>query len=149
MCLEHSYGLAGLYQEGLIIFEAVECSDNRVVTVPVARGLASATIHNQLFRLFRNFRIEVIHQHPFGCFLDPSSCRSRVAARRTNRGIRLTHRRTSSWLMVVLACPKAPSLRKPEAASIHTERTQSSRHAGTHLRKRNLTSSSEGVLVSF
>src|SRR5438270_3678234 len=131
-----------------MVFETIQSSDDRLVALPVARRLAASTVHDEFFRLFRHLRIEIVHQHSLSGFLNPSLCRSRVAARRSNWGTEFAHRTTSSSTEFPCGFDKVPSLKKLDAPSIDRERTQSSRHAGTRPRKRALTSSSAAVLVS-
>ena len=47
--------------------------------LPVARSLTSAAVYNQLLWLFGNIGIQVVHQHPLGCFLDPAAGRPSVS----------------------------------------------------------------------
>jgi hypothetical protein len=63
MGAEYAHRLAALDQQGLIVLEPAQCGNDALVTLPVPGCLAPASIHNQLFRPFRDARIEVVHQH--------------------------------------------------------------------------------------
>src|SRR5216683_3194140 len=147
VCLEHSDSFPGLHQQRLVILEPVECFNDLVIALPVARRLASSTINDQLFRLFGHIRIKVVHQHPFGCFLNPPTGRSGIAAGSPDWRISFCHFIASTVSTLSIFC-SAASFKKLDASSIQTERTQSSRHAGIRARKRARASSSAGVLVS-
>ena len=72
MCLHDANGLAGLDEKRLVISEAIQRLDDLVIALPIARRLAAAAIDDQFLRLLGNLGIEVVHQHPLGCFLDPA-----------------------------------------------------------------------------
>ena len=69
---KNSHGLAGLHQQGFVIFQRAQRSDDGVVAIPAACSLAAAAIDDQVFRLLGDFRVEVVHQHAQGGFLLPA-----------------------------------------------------------------------------
>ena len=69
--LEDSYRFAGLDEQGLVGFKRFQRSDDPVETVPVARGPANTTIHNQFCGILGNRRIKVVHEHPHRRFGAP------------------------------------------------------------------------------
>ena len=73
-------GLAGLDQESFVIFERTERGDDGVVGTPIASGFAAAAVDDQVFGLFGDFGIEVVHQHAQGGFLLPAFAGKSCAA---------------------------------------------------------------------
>ena len=56
-------GLARLHEERFIGLEFAEAVDDGIKALPVAGGLASATIDDQRAGLLGHFRVEVVHEH--------------------------------------------------------------------------------------
>src|SRR5690606_25034967 len=80
--------LARLHQQRLVVLEPVERGDHAVERRPVACRLAAAAVDDQLFRLLGHLRVEGVHQHPLGRFLDPALRRPcRAAARAHDPGM--------------------------------------------------------------
>ena len=79
-----AYGFAGLHQQGFVVGEIAQAADDGFVSLPVARGFARTTIHNQLIGSFGDFGVEVVHQHAQRGFLLPAFATDLIAARRTN-----------------------------------------------------------------
>ena len=69
---EHANRLARLHQQGFVVFQAGQGFDDFVVAGPVARGAADTAIHHQLFGVFRNLWVEVVHQHAQRRFGQPA-----------------------------------------------------------------------------
>src|SRR2546427_8966325 len=72
MSFENPDGLSGLDEERFIVLQLLQTVDNCFVTFPVAGGLARPAVDDQLLGFFGDLRVEVVHQHPKGRFLDPS-----------------------------------------------------------------------------
>ena len=85
MRAENTDGLAGLHQQRFIVFQGSERRNNRVIALPIARRFSAPAIDDQIFRLFGDFRIEVVHQHAHGRFLLPAFAGKSGATRRANR----------------------------------------------------------------
>ena len=83
--LEHADGLAALHEQGLVVLEAAQGADDGVEAVPVAGRLAGAAVHDELIRVLRDLRIEVVHQHAEGGLLLPAPAADLGAARRAYR----------------------------------------------------------------
>ena len=81
MCTEHTNGFSGLNEQSFILFEVLQCADDLVITVPVAGGPPHSAVNDQFRRVFRNIRIQVVHQHAHGCFSPPV-----LAVKITSRG---------------------------------------------------------------
>ncbi len=64
--------LAGLDEEGLLVAELAQAADDRVVALPVARGLADAAVDDEVLGPLRHLGVEVVHQHAQGGLLRPS-----------------------------------------------------------------------------
>ena len=64
--------LAGLDEQGLVVFEALERADDRRVGVPAAGGAAGAAVDDELVGMFGHLGVEVVHQHAHRGFLRPA-----------------------------------------------------------------------------
>ncbi len=69
---ENADRLAGLHEQRFVVFEGAERSDDRVIAVPIASRLAAPAVDDQIFGLFGNLGIEVVHQHAQRRFLLPA-----------------------------------------------------------------------------
>ena len=69
---KHANRLAGLHQQGFVVFEFGQCLNNGVIAFPVARGAANAAVDHQLVGVFRHLRIKVVHQHAQRGFGEPA-----------------------------------------------------------------------------
>ena len=78
---KNSHRLAGLNEQCFVVFERAERIDDGVVTIPVASSLAASAVDDQVFWLFGDFRVEVVHQHAESRFLLPAFAGNRGAAR--------------------------------------------------------------------
>ena len=76
--------LAGLHHQRLIVFELRQRIDDAIERVPITRRLAAAAIDDELFRPFRDFRVEVVHQHAQRAFGLPALCVETRTPRRAN-----------------------------------------------------------------
>ena len=81
---EYAYRLAGLYQQGFVVFQALQHLNDLVKTLPVAGGAADAAVHHQRLRVFGNVRVQVVHQHPQGGFGQPAFTAQLAAVRGAN-----------------------------------------------------------------
>ena len=75
MRLEYADGLARLHKQRFVVVELAQCGEDGVETGPVARGAADAAIDDEPLRVFGDFGIEVVLQHPIGCFGEPALAR--------------------------------------------------------------------------
>ena len=77
MGAEYADRLAGLDQQGLVVFQSAQRGDDGVETFPIARGAADAAIDDQLLRSLGDIGVQIVHQHAqrrlgqpaFGCAL--------------------------------------------------------------------------------
>ncbi len=69
---EDADGLARLNQQGLIVFQRLQRSDDAIKAFPVARGTADAAINHELAGPFRDLGIEIVHQHAHRRFGQPA-----------------------------------------------------------------------------
>jgi hypothetical protein len=69
-----AYWLTGLYQQGLIALKPLERRNDPVKTFPVACCPADAAIDHELTGLLGDIGVEIVHQHPHGCFREPALC---------------------------------------------------------------------------
>ena len=65
---EDSDGLARLHEECLVRLERIQCGNNRIVRVPVARCTARAPVNDEIVWSFGDLGVKVVHQHALGCF---------------------------------------------------------------------------------
>jgi hypothetical protein len=89
---EHRDRLSRLDEESLVVLETIESLDNFMEALPVTGRLAAAAVDDQFSGLLSNLGIEIVHQHPLRCFLNPATRGAGVAARRANRRCLLAHR---------------------------------------------------------
>ena len=127
----------------LFVSKAFQRCNDRVITIPVARGLASPAIYDEFLGFFGHLGVEIVHQHSLGCFLNPSLCCPGIPARRPNGRIRLAHRRTSSRSTLSnvssqsACCQKTRrSLHPYRQNAIFTPCRNARPEAGPHLLKR-------------
>ncbi len=76
--------LARLNEQGLVVFKPAQRTDNRIETFPISGRPPGAAVNDQSIRRFRDFRIEIVHQHPQGRFLVPAFATAFWPAWRTN-----------------------------------------------------------------
>ena len=69
---KHADGLAGLHKQRLVGFELAQARNDAVETVPVAGSTADAAVDDELTRLLRHLRIEVVHEHAHRRFRQPA-----------------------------------------------------------------------------
>jgi len=63
VCAEHADGLAALYEQGLVLAELEQRTDERAQRLGVPRGLPGAAVDDELLRALRHVGIEVVEQH--------------------------------------------------------------------------------------
>src|SRR4051794_39262488 len=61
---EHPHRLPALHQEGFVVLQSAERSDDALVALPVTRCLAAAPVDDQLVGPLGDLRIEVVHHDP-------------------------------------------------------------------------------------
>jgi len=90
MRAEDAHRLPRLDQQGLVVFELLERLDDPVKALPVPRGLAGASIDDQIVGPLGHLGIEVVHQHAHRRLLDPALARADRATGGANES-RCTH----------------------------------------------------------
>ncbi len=86
VCLENPYRLAALNQQRLIVSQSLQGFDNAVIGLPVARRFPRTAVNYQRFRLLRDFRVQIVHQHSKCGLLVPASTADLGSSRRSNGG---------------------------------------------------------------
>jgi hypothetical protein len=81
MCLEHSDGFPGLHEQRFVVFEISQTMNDCIVAFPIAGGFSGPSVDYKILGFFGNLGIEVVHQHPKGCFLQPTFARKLIATR--------------------------------------------------------------------
>ncbi|OPZ82200.1 MAG: hypothetical protein BWY77_00285 [bacterium ADurb.Bin431] len=84
MGFEDGDRFARLHQEGLVIFKLPQRLYHGMKTLPVACGLAGSSVDDQLLGFFSDLRIEIVHQHAQGGFLNPALAAQLGAPRGAN-----------------------------------------------------------------
>ena len=84
--LQHRHRLAGLHQQGLVVFQAVEDLHDLVKALPIAGRLAAPAVDDQVFGVLGHLGVEVVHQHAFGGFLNPAFGGALRSTRSANLG---------------------------------------------------------------
>src|SRR5262249_54580150 len=79
--------LARLDEERLVVFELPECCDDGVKRLPAPGRLARAAVDHEPVRVLRHLRVEVVHEHAQGGFLNPPLAAALRAARGTNHAM--------------------------------------------------------------
>src|SRR5689334_16383923 len=87
---ENSDRFAGLDKQRLVRRQRFERVDNAVERLPVARRFADSTIDNEILRTFRDFWIEIVHQHAHGRLARPVAATDLRTAWRANNST-VTH----------------------------------------------------------
>jgi hypothetical protein len=82
--LEDDDGLAGLHEQGLIVFELLERREQGVEGGPVAGGLAAAAVDDEVFGALGDLGVEVVLEHAEGGLLQPAFAGEGGAARRAH-----------------------------------------------------------------
>ncbi len=98
--LEHRHRLARLDEQRLLVAEALELADDRVVAGPVARGLADAAVDDELRGLLGDVGMQVVLEHAQRRLLLPA----------------LAPQGGERWRAHAAAAPGAPRLRDSSAA---------------------------------
>ena len=73
MSAEDADWLSALHQERLIGFEPSQRCDDSVETFPVPRGPPDPAVDDKVFGALGDLRVEIVHQHPEGCFRQPTA----------------------------------------------------------------------------
>jgi len=72
MRLGYADSTTRLNEQSFIAFEILERRYDAVEVGPTSSGFATSTVHDQLVRIFSDFRVEVIHEHAHRSLLLPS-----------------------------------------------------------------------------
>src|ERR1700735_1184130 len=115
-----------------MILQTIKRVDDRVIRVPVTCCFAPATVDDEFLGLFRDLGIEVVHEHAFGCFLNPTGSRPGVAARCANGAVAAHACRTSCDVRIDGQSALARNL---SASAMMPDITRSLSHAGQSTRK--------------
>ena len=70
---QHADRLAALDQQGLVVGEDRQLADDGVERVPAARRSPGPAVDDEVIRVLRDLRIQVVHEHPEGGFLGPAA----------------------------------------------------------------------------
>ena len=81
-------GFAGLDEQCFVVLEFTKRSHDRVERFPTPRRPAGSTVNDQLVRILRHVRIEIVHQHPERGLLMPAFAALLRATRRANHSFR-------------------------------------------------------------
>src|SRR4029453_128601 len=81
---EFAHRLARLKEHGFVVFKSAQRTDNGIETFPIAAPPSGAAVNDQSVRCFRDFRIEIVHQHAQGRFLVPAFATALCPAWRVN-----------------------------------------------------------------
>ena len=76
--------LAALHQQRLVRFQFLQALDDCIEALPVTRSLSTASVHHQVLGAFRNFWIQIVHQHAHSGFSGPGLAGALVSARGAN-----------------------------------------------------------------
>src|SRR5690606_15880576 len=76
--------LAGLDEKRLVDLEIAQGGNDAVERIPIAGGLADATIDDEIVRALGDVRVEVVHQHPQRSLGEPALRSELGAARRAD-----------------------------------------------------------------
>jgi len=81
---EHAHRLSRLHQQGFLLGQSFQSFDDAVIAIPVAGGASDAPVHDEFGRVFRNFRVQIVHQHPQRRFGHPGTRAQGFAAGRAD-----------------------------------------------------------------
>ena len=68
---KHAHWFTRLHEQGFILVQFFEGSEDGVVALPIARRTTDAAIHHKVLWIFSNFRIKVVLNHAVRCFGQP------------------------------------------------------------------------------
>src|SRR5215217_6159570 len=71
MRFENNYWFPGLHEKRFVLLQVLERLQDRLERFPGAGGFPTPTIHDKLFGLLRDFRVEVVLDHAIGGFTEP------------------------------------------------------------------------------
>src|SRR5437868_4100743 len=77
-------GFSRLHQQGFVVLEFTQRGHDLIEILPGAGGLAGAAIDHEAVGIFGDFRVQVVHEHAEGGFLNPPLARPCRATRRTH-----------------------------------------------------------------
>ena len=89
---ENTDGFSRLNEQGLVVFEGLERTDDGVVSFPASRRTARSAVDNQFLGALGDSFVQVVHEHPHGRFLLPAFAGDGSAARRADGLIGPCHR---------------------------------------------------------
>src|SRR5690606_8362812 len=76
--------LAALNQKGFVVFQVFEARNDLVERFPIPGRLADPTVYDEILRTFGDIRIEIVHEHPQGGFLNPAFTPKLISFRGAN-----------------------------------------------------------------
>src|SRR5215472_9976056 len=82
MRAELSNRLSRLNEKRFVVFEFTQQTNDCIESFPASRGATSSAVDHQLIGIFRDFGIEIVHQHPHRRFLMPAFARAFITTRR-------------------------------------------------------------------
>ena len=68
---KHAHWFARLHEQGFILVQFFEGSEDGVVALPIARRTTNATIHHKVLWIFSDFRVKVVLNHAVRRFGQP------------------------------------------------------------------------------
>jgi hypothetical protein len=83
---EDADGLPALHEQRLVVLEPAQRGDDRVERLPRARGAPGAAVDDEVRGILGDLRVEVVHEHAQGGFLEPALAAELGAARRADDG---------------------------------------------------------------
>ena len=128
---EHAHRLARLHQQRLVVFQFAQASHDGVERWPVARGAPGAAVDDELFGLFGDVGVEVVHEHPQSGFLLPAFARDFKAPRRADDGCRSAHLLSVSYALADFPetiAPYSPLIRREGPIHFNRHQHASTRH---------------------
>ena len=83
--LHDSHRFPRLHEHSFVIFEGVECANQSVVAMPVARSFARSAVNHEVVGVLGNLGVKVVLKHAQHCFLLPTEGVQRRATVGANR----------------------------------------------------------------
>ena len=88
---EDADGLAALDEQRLVVGEAAQLADDRLVRLPAPRRATRAAIDHEVVRVLGDLRVQVVHEHPEGRLLAPPATGQLRPSWGTNHRVRPGH----------------------------------------------------------
>ena len=108
---EDADGLAALHEQRLVVAQLAQLGHDGVERLPAARRPPGAAVDDEVVGVLGHVGVEVVHEHPQGCFLLPAAAGELCPARRPHRA-RAGLRNGAGHAPMIRPAARAPRARR-------------------------------------